>query len=640
MTALARRVVIATAGHVDHGKTALVRALTGTDTDRLPDEKRRGISIELGFATFADEPMSFIDVPGHRRLVHAMIAGVGGVDGVLLVVAADDGVMPQTREHLQVCRLLGITRFVVALSKCDLVDDEMLELARADVEATLAEAGLTARTLVPTSVETGAGLAELKAALLELGRDMPARAESACAWLPIDRVFSVKGAGTVVTGTLTRGSLREGQAIAVVGEGKVCDATCRQLHVHGSRVDAASAPCRVAVNLARVEQSEVARGDALATHALASARLDVVLRGTEADFARIEDGSSALVHVGTARRTVRVTRLGARSLHLALDAALPAMGKVGFVLRGFRSTSARGAVLGGGIVVDAQAPKLPPRRAARAWELRASTLEALADDQVTAALSGLLELARPRPLDAESVERRLGLEPGALSEALAGKKRKGPATTIALPSGREFTTTENVDQLAGDLLRRVQTHHESHPHEPGLSLETARTALARRSGRALADLVLSRLATAGRIVLEEGVVCTAAFAESSGPVVQKLADAVVARLEALGLEGTGENALAGELAQPVERVRAALARLTREHRARRLGTLWFAESAIDALRRKLETHFESAESISVPDLKELAGVSRKQAIPLLEQLDREGTTLRRGDLRVRGPGRR
>ncbi len=245
--------VIATAGHVDHGKTSLIRALTGTDTDRLPDEKRRGISIELGFAELPDAGISFIDVPGHKKLVHAMIAGVGGVDGVLLCVAADDGVMPQTREHLHICKLLDIRRAVVALTKADLVDDEMLELAEADARSTLEELGIEAIGVVRTAVTDGRGLPELGALLGQLSAATPPRGASQRAWLPVDRVFSVKGAGTVATGTLTRGSLTLGAPVFVATARGVRESACRGLEVHGRSVGAATAPCRAAVNLARLE---------------------------------------------------------------------------------------------------------------------------------------------------------------------------------------------------------------------------------------------------------------------------------------------------------------------------------------------------------------------------------------------------
>ncbi len=636
------RVVFATAGHVDHGKTTLIRALTGTDTDRLPDEKRRGISIELGFAEIPESGISFIDVPGHKKLVHAMIAGVGGVDGVLLVVAADDAVMPQTREHLWVCALLGIRRFVVALSKADLVDAETLELAEADVRATLEAMGLETLAVVPTSSSDGRGIDELRTALVEkLARTVTPAGDSERLWLPIDRVFSVRGAGTVITGTLTRGYLKVGEPLWVAGESGRSETTCRGLEVHGKTVQEVRAPSRVAVNLARAEVAEVHRGDVVSKDAELplSTRLDVALTALPGTEKSLRDGTSVLVYVGTARRTARIAHIGEGVAHLALDAPLPCQGRVGYVLRGFHSTRDHGAVLGGGRVIDAAAPTLPRRREKARWELRAETLRAIAREEWLPALGGMLALSAPRALDSVDAERRLGVEPGEIGRALGGKRRKGPADTLALPGGREFTNPDNLERRIAELTRQVKKFHEEHPHEEGLSLETARTVLARRTGRALAELCIERAAKAGRVRVAQGVVCLPEFAETAGPAAQKAADGLFAILDEIDLEGAVEAFLVQRSGESAERVRAVMGRLAAEGRARRLSSLWFSEARLDALRGKVRSYLAEHPEMSVPAFKDLAGVSRKQAIPLLEQLDREGTTRRQGDLRVAGAGK-
>ncbi len=641
MSAPKRRVVIATAGHVDHGKTTLVHTLTGTDTDRLPDEKRRGISIELGFATLKDAPLSFIDVPGHKKLVHAMIAGVGGVDGVLLVVAADDAVMPQTREHLHVCKLLGIDRVVVALSKADLVDDETRELAQADLEATLESMGIVAQAIIPTAAPSGTGVEELKRALLALAESAPAPADDARAWLPIDRVFTVKGAGTVITGTLTRGSLTVGAPVYVGTETGVLESTCRSIEVHGQSADTVCAPSRVAINLAKLELASVKRGSVVSTDPALpiTRRLEVELQTTPGAEDELGDGASAQVYVGTARRTGRVTRLGERGAHIALDAPLPALGGVGFILRGFRDDRERGAVLGGGRIVDASPPRLPRRRrdAAR-WQNRIDTLGALGAGRMGDALLGLVAGAAPRAVAIATLEPRLGRPPGELQKLVESKRKKGGL--FVLPDGQHVTTQENMDALAKRLIARVEAHHRAAPHEPGLSLETARSHLSRSAGRALVDAVIERASSRNQIVVDQGMVCTPEFAKTSGPAARELEAQVLEAMRAIGLEGITENELSKRMAQDVEKTKIALAALARSERARRLSTLWFAESAIDALRTKVAAHFDAQEEMSVPEFKELAQVSRKQAIPLLEQLDREGSTRRKGDLRCRGAGKR
>ncbi len=637
MTLEEQRVVIATAGHVDHGKTALMRALTGTDTDRLPDEKRRGISIELGFAELDDSGISFIDVPGHRKLVHAMIAGVGGVDAVLLVVAADDGVMPQTLEHLHVCSLLGIERVIVALSKCDLVDDEMLELAEGDVRETLAALGLPAPRLVRTSAETGLGVEELRAALVELSTAVPRHPGSARLWLPVDRVFSIRGAGTVVTGTLTRGQLSTGQELFVAGESGIAAALCRGLEIHGRAVEHAAAPTRVAVNLARLGVADVRRGDVLtADPALCRSRgLDIslaTLPGSERDLA---DGSPVQVHMGTARAGGRITTLGEGLAHLALERPLPCEGGVGVVLRGFRTTREHGAVLGGGRVLDAAAPRPPKRRQAGARKLRTDALEALRAGELADALEGLMRIAAPRPVASADIERRLGLQPGSVARALGGRNEKRGA--VSLDGGALWTTTEALDGLQGELLERVRVFHDSQPHETGMSLETLREQLARRAGRDVAELCIERAVKAGQLLeLQGGLACLPDFAESSAAAAEQSASELYSAIDDAGLTGVSETALIATNDGPAEATRASLSRLGRSGAARRLGGLWFSERHLDALRDKLAGYFQTHATLGVPAFKELCGVSRKQAIPLLEQLDREGTTRRQGDERVLG----
>ncbi|MCC6666390.1 MAG: selenocysteine-specific translation elongation factor [Polyangiaceae bacterium] len=633
-----RRVVIATAGHVDHGKTSLIRALTGTDTDRLPDEKRRGISIELGFAELPDAGISFIDVPGHKKLVHAMIAGVGGVDGVLVCVAADDGVMPQTREHLHICKLLDIRSAVVAITKADLVDDEMLELAEADVRSTLEALGIEPSAVVRTAVTDGRGLPELRSALGALAAATPPRGASRRAWLPLDRVFSVKGAGTVVTGTLTRGSLTLGAPVYVATARGVRESACRGLEVHGRSVAAAEAPCRVAVNLARLEVGDVARGDVLTLEPELplTARLDARLTAVAGAERALDDGSPVTVHVGTTRVGARIVRIGADLFQLALDEPIPCQGGVGIVLRGFRATREHGAVLAGGRVLDALAPPLPKRRDAAGRELRAATLGRVAAGDWAVALGGLMEISAPRPIFGPEIERRFGLEPGDIARWLTGKKRKGPADALALPN-EAYTLPRAIEALTADLTRLLEHHHATHADEPGMSLETLRTRLVARAGREVSDLVVDRAVKSGLVLVSAGVIALVSFATTQGPEARRTAERVLELIDTAGLEGVPEGAVASRVpGERPESVKSALARLMSEGRARRLTGLWFAERHLDDLRRKVAAHFAEHSVISVPAFKDLAGVSRKQAIPLLEQLDREGTTRRQGDDRVAG----
>jgi selenocysteine-specific elongation factor len=630
--AFARRSIIATAGHVDHGKTALIRALTGVDTDRLAEEKRRGITIELGFAELPGAPVSFIDVPGHRRLVHTMIAGASGVDALLLAVAADDGVMPQTREHLRVAELLGVRHVLVALTKSDLADDERRSRVEEDVRRTVAALRLDLWTVVHTSARSGEGLGALRTQLLSLAGTLPPKGRSARAVVAIDRVFTIRGAGLVVTGTLVRGSLRVGQSIHLRGRRGSRDSACRGLENHGRAVHDLEAPARVAVNLARLDKEDVERGDVLCSHADVpiTRRLDVSLRN--APSRPLRDDVAAVLHCGTARTAARVKSFD-RYAHITLAEPIAAIGGTAFVLRGFADDPDDGAVLGGGLILDASPEALPRRREHDSRARRARALEHCVHQRFTEAVIAMMDDA-VRPLHGASLERRLGLEPDALASLLVGV-----ASLVHLPGGC-YTTERAVGRLTEVAVERVRAHHDRAPHERGASLETVRAALAERAGLDAAEAALRRVLEAGRLILvDQRSLATPDFVKRGHPVSDDAANAVLEALERASFRGVEEAAFPAS-GTPLEVARTALARLAAEARARRLGPLWFAESVLVEARKRVRECFERRRSLSVPEFKELCGVTRKQAIPLLEQLDREGMTRRdreHGDVRLAGP---
>ncbi|HKC13729.1 MAG TPA: selenocysteine-specific translation elongation factor, partial [Vicinamibacteria bacterium] len=307
-----RSFIVGTAGHIDHGKSGLVQALTGTDPDRLKEEKERGITIDLGFAHLAlaeDVVASFIDVPGHERFVRNMLAGAHGIDAVLLVVAADESVMPQTREHFHICRLLGVPRGLVALTKCDLADADSQALAEMEVRELLAGSFLDGRPIVRVSARTGVGLERLRAALLELARESPPRGAGGLLRLPVDRVFTLRGFGTVVTGTLVSGALNVGEEVEILPSGR--RARVRGVQIHGESVETAAAGNRTAVNLAGLEVEDLARGDVLARPGTLrpTRMLDAELTLLPGEKA-LADQSRVRVHVASAEALGRVRLLG------------------------------------------------------------------------------------------------------------------------------------------------------------------------------------------------------------------------------------------------------------------------------------------------------------------------------------------
>jgi selenocysteine-specific elongation factor len=335
-------IVVGTAGHIDHGKTALVKALTGIDTDRLPIEKQRGITTELGFAPLelAGQRIAMVDVPGHERFVKSMVAGATGIDVVVMVIAADEGTMPQTREHLAICDLLGVQRGVIAMTKLDLVDAEGLALARADIAAAVA----------------GAGLDELRAALTAAIATVTPRATTGVFRLAIDRVFTKKGFGTIVTGTVLGGEVRTGDELHVIPSGLAC--RVRGLEVHGAAVELATAGQRCAINLGGVAVEDLARGDMVVhpDRVIGSHILDVELRMLEND---IPARSKVLLHHGTAQVLATLIRLEGSLAQLRIDRETPLGALPGdhFIVRGFERSPLHGSTLGGGTVIRVLAPK-------------------------------------------------------------------------------------------------------------------------------------------------------------------------------------------------------------------------------------------------------------------------------------------
>ena len=395
-------------------------------------------------------------------------------------------------------------------------------------------------------------------------------------------------------------------------------------------------PCRIALNLARIDAADVRRGDVVTTDPdlPRSTRLDASLRALPGADKHLRERSPIVLHAGTTRATGRVIPLDEKRFHIVLDEPVPMEGGLGIVVRGFSRSRERGGVLGGGRVLDADAPPLPRKRDTRAREQRVAALDAIEGERLKEAVKHLMDISAPRPVVGAELERRLGLASGDVAKRL----EKSGAVTVS--EGAVWTTAENLNGLTEELVAKVAAHHRQHPHEPGVSAETIRASMASRAGRELVDFVLARAADRGKVALSGGLVALPSFVAESKAGAEEMAEQLGKALEAAALTGANEADLAGETGQPTTVVRATLARLASDGAARRLGGIWFWEPALSDLRDKVRAHLTEAGKMSVPEFKNLAGVSRKQAIPLLEQLDREGTTRREGDVRVLGAGTR
>ncbi|MBZ2186526.1 MAG: selenocysteine-specific translation elongation factor [Bryobacter sp.] len=608
-------IIAGTAGHIDHGKTSLVKALTGIDTDRLKEEKQRGISIELGFANLtapAGVKLAFVDVPGHERFVRNMLAGVSGIDVVLFVIAADELIKPQTREHFEICRLLGLKRGVIALTKADLVDEEWLELARLEVEEFVRGSFLETAPVIAVSTVNGAGMPDLLAALVEAAREYKAPAAAGWPRLPVDRAFVIKGHGTVVTGTLRGGAIALEDELELYPLGR--KVRVRGLEVHGTAVKQARPGQRVALNLTGVEAGEIERGQVVSLPARprASRLLDCEIELLP-EARAIRDRARVHFHSGSAEEVAEVRVLedsrriepGATAMaRLVLERPLLVLPGDRFILRSFSPVS----TVGGGTVLDLNTTGQRMRRKGAAERLR--RWRGMQTTERVAALAG------EEPLGAAlaEIEARLGQDLKTLPEGIER-------------SGNWLIARQELKQLAAAVVDRLRRHHQDKPLETGLSREMLRSQLLGSAPAGVLDLVLKQapaVKSEGEwLRLESHQVRLAGAEDEAAKRIEKaFADA------GLAVPALGE--VLGSCGIDANRARTVLAILLREGKLVRVGPeLVYHARAISELKELLRTR--RGTRFGVVEFKEWTGVSRKYAIPLLEYLDREKMTRREGE---------
>jgi selenocysteine-specific elongation factor len=633
--------VLGTAGHIDHGKTALVLALTGVDTDRLPEEKARGITIDLGFAPLAlpsGARLSVVDVPGHEALVRTMVAGATGIDLLLLVVAADEGVMPQTREHLAICELLGLSRAVVALTRTDLCAPELAALAAAEVAELLAGTPLAGAPVVPVSARTGEGLDALRVALDALAVGPPHTPRQGPPRLAIDRAFEMRGFGAVATGTLIGSALSVGDALRVYpGDalGRV-----RGLQSHGETRERVLPGERCAVNLQGVPLAELPRGSVLAPpgRLAPSAVLDVELDWL-AGAPAVEDRAAVTLLTGTCERRARVAPIGADRIapgsrvfarvHVDGD-PVPVLPGDRFIVRGFARTEMGGATLGGGSVLDVA----PPHRRRSDPALR-SDLEALRlrrpelDVAVRVRRAGLAGIPRA------DVCRETGLAEAELDAALAAIAASADGDPIHTAADARCVAESALAAVEARLESALDAWHRAEPLRPGMPTGALRGALPDNVPAAVAAMAQGRLAARGGVVVEGDLARRPDHQPRLDPEAARLLERIAAIVAQAGLDAPSLRDLEKAAGAEPARLRDLLAHLERAGRVVRApGDLWFAADAVEALRERLRVHFRAHRELDTPTYKALIGTSRRTAVPLMELLDGERFTARRGEVRV------
>jgi selenocysteine-specific elongation factor len=628
----ARHVVVGTAGHIDHGKTSLVKALTGTDTDRLPEEKARGITIDLGFA-FIEEPdltIEIVDVPGHERFIKNMLAGVGGIDLAMLVIAADEGVMPQTREHLAICSLLRIRSGLIALTKTDLVEADWLDLVREDLATLTRGTFLAGAPIVPVSAKTGQGMDALRAALRELAATVPSRASDQLARLPIDRVFTIKGFGTVVTGTLMAGRVRVDDRVEVFPGG--VQAKVRGLQAHGHAVSESSAGQRTAVNLQGVERAAVERGHVLG---LAGTLVpSVLVDGTLellADAPRpLKTRDRVRFHAGTSEIMARVLLLESQELmpgqtafvRFRLEAPLVALPGDRFVIRSYSPM----VTIGGGTLLDIAPPRFKrkaPALVAHLALLRDGAPDAVVEEHIRHAGGAGVRVA--------TLSGRVPFGPARLRALLEGLQAAG---RVAAVDRDWFVHPESLTRLRGLALAALEQFHRAFPLRPGMSREELRGRAGAADERVFGHL-LETLAAEGVVQTDRDKVRLTAHEIRLSAAQQTIVDRVEQEFrtaaaappspeEALtraGLAGDEEHELFQHLVEGRKLVRVK-------------DSLYFHAEALASIEERLVAMLRERKEIGPGDIKDLLGISRKYAIPLLEFFDARRVTARVGERRV------
>jgi selenocysteine-specific elongation factor len=608
--------ILGTAGHIDHGKTALVRALTGVDTDRLPEEKRRGITIDLGFAPLRltnGTVLGVVDVPGHEAFVRTMLAGATGIDLALIVIAADEGPMPQTREHLAILQLLDVRHAIVALTKSDLVEEDWLALVTEDVRALLASTRFADAEIIPTSVVTEQGLDRLRDALGRAAQTSNPKPQTDLFRLPVDRAFSVKGTGTVVTGTVWSGTLSIDDTVRIMPLGAT--ARVRGLQSHGAAVSRIAPGMRAAIALAGVEQAVVGRGSTLVIHdswePTLVVRADLTLL---AEAPELRPRTKVRFHLATSDVGARVVATGSpvapgssRPVRIVLDE--PVMARAGdrFVLR----SASPLATIGGGVITDSNAP----RRARPMPELSLP---------LASRFALLLREAGAHGVPDSTLGVRLGVAWAPGTQGIA----TGDNAAIRITDS--WYASSLLDELRARLLELVRAHHAQHPLDTGAPRQDVRSRLSVEP--AVFDQLVSTLVDSRALEATGAELRVAGRAPELSDKQSKVTDDLLAVIEAAGSEPPSVTELQTRFGP---QTLSLLRHLERQKRVVQVeDARYYAPDAVRELLRRLEGGMAGKGEVAPTDLRDVLGFSRKYLIPFLEYCDRQGYTARQGNGRI------
>ncbi len=634
--------IIGTAGHIDHGKTALIKALTGQDTDRLKEEKERGISIDLGFAYFTlpdGTRAGVIDVPGHERFIRNMLAGAHGIDLVLFTVAADDGVMPQTEEHLDILHLLGARRGIFVITKADLADTARLRDVRDEIELLADGTALAGAPVIEVSSTTGAGLEQLRTEIVRQLDGFQARRATGVFRLPLDRAFVIKGHGIVVTGTAMGAEVRVGDKLRVLPSGN--EVRVRSIQVHSDSVESAGLCQRVALNLTGAEKLDLARGDVLADERVdsATARFDAWLEIRPAAKRALKNNTRVRLFIGTAETIARAIVLdeagtiapkAAGLAQLVAEDPVVALAGDRFVIRD--ETNSR--TLGGGVVLNPLG-----RRVRKPLEAYRANLLMLKNSSGADAIEALINLQESFALGPSRIATLMNIP---IAEADAALRETPRFIKLSIGDEVAFTTRTRWDALKHFALDALTAHHKREPLSPGLEMEALRTRLPFEIGARAFRPIVDRISHESEIVREESTLRLKSHRVQLGGAAETLGTRVAAALEHAEFQPPDLKQLAESLKIPTSQLphlRTVLVAMEREGRVVKIASeLYFSRAAADAARTRLVDYLKTHDTITAATFRDLLGASRKFAIALLDHFDHTGITTRVGDTRrLRSP---
>jgi len=628
--------IIGTAGHVDHGKTALIKAITGIDTDRLKEEKERGISIELGFASLTlpnGRTFGIVDVPGHERFIRNMVSGASGIDMVIMAIAADEGVMPQTREHLHICSLLGIKKGLVALTKVDMVTEEWLELVKDDVHEFLKGTFLEVSPVIPVSSITGAGLEELLDAFGRVASEIEGESDAGIFRLPVDRAFTMKGFGTVVTGTLISGDIKLGEEVEILPTG--ITAKVRGIQIHNQSATIAEAGQRTAINLQGVEKDTIVRGDVLARPRTLkpSIRLDVCVEYLSNNNRRLKNRNLVRFHVGTNEAIGRIILLdredvepGAKaSAQVVLESPIVAMARDRFVIRSYSPVT----TIGGGMIVDPL-----PKKHKRNSEKVNYEIDLLHDGTDTERAAIIIERSGIEGIGISELEMRTGVHQNILKDILGTLSSKKQVVVLDVDESRiiSFSIYQN---LQGRILLEMRAYHERYPLKEGVSKEELRSTAGQFARPRLFNMAVRELEKRGEIVVErENIRLSGHRVDLKGELEDMRSKIAEIYMDA-GLTPPSIKELMEKFAGQKSLAESVINVMLKEGSLIKINEdLYFHKEVLTRLREDYKSLLVRDGKATPASMKELTGLSRKFIIPLMEYFDITKLTIRAGDHRI------